>query len=314
MTLAGLNTVNLSTLNTFQQFILFALLILGSAILVSIVVVHTRRKAFETRFKSIVEEEKQRRRDRGLLKKKVSSNKSLNRPGFEVDGMVVRGRTVISENHTSEKIDKAANSNSQDVPPTERQASSKLDEQERSEISENLEANQTFHQMGHHMPSLSINTAVTRRIMFASPSSPTRQREHGRILSMQGVGARPDIMNHPKQAERPVYPSDLPRLNEAEPADPARQDNLLYNGLIGRNSQFSNLSLAERQRIGGVEYRAVTILAVVVPIYFVLWQLLACIGLGAYVACNRSSVTLTNGLNPWYDGLRIQQNTANLYI
>lgn len=32
MTLAGLNTVNLSTLNTFQQLLLFFLIILGSAV------------------------------------------------------------------------------------------------------------------------------------------------------------------------------------------------------------------------------------------------------------------------------------------
>ena len=32
MTLAGLNTVNLSTLNTFQQTLLFILIILGSAV------------------------------------------------------------------------------------------------------------------------------------------------------------------------------------------------------------------------------------------------------------------------------------------
>jgi hypothetical protein len=32
MTLAGLNTVNLSTLNTFQQVLLFFLIIFGSAV------------------------------------------------------------------------------------------------------------------------------------------------------------------------------------------------------------------------------------------------------------------------------------------
>lgn len=32
MTLAGLNTVNLSTLNTFQQTLLFVLIMLGSAV------------------------------------------------------------------------------------------------------------------------------------------------------------------------------------------------------------------------------------------------------------------------------------------
>ncbi|KAK6340335.1 hypothetical protein TWF730_002098 [Orbilia blumenaviensis] len=53
MTLAGLNTVDLSALNTFQQFILFLQLLLGSSVFVSIVIVHIRRFAFEKRFAQI---------------------------------------------------------------------------------------------------------------------------------------------------------------------------------------------------------------------------------------------------------------------
>lgn len=45
----GLNTVNLSTVNTAQQVILFYLIITGSAIFVSGFVVHVRERAFERR-------------------------------------------------------------------------------------------------------------------------------------------------------------------------------------------------------------------------------------------------------------------------
>src|ERR1700733_4317843 len=57
----GLNTINLSTLNTFQQFMLFMLIILGSAIFVSAFVVHIRKKAFEKRFKSVIERQRRKR-------------------------------------------------------------------------------------------------------------------------------------------------------------------------------------------------------------------------------------------------------------
>ncbi|KAK6539435.1 hypothetical protein TWF694_009659 [Orbilia ellipsospora] len=53
MTLAGLNTIDLSKLNTFQQFMLFLLLLLGSSVFVSIAIVHIRRLAFEKRFAQI---------------------------------------------------------------------------------------------------------------------------------------------------------------------------------------------------------------------------------------------------------------------
>ena len=45
MTLAGHSIVNLSELDKFQQFIPFALILLGSAILVSLLVVHVRKKS-----------------------------------------------------------------------------------------------------------------------------------------------------------------------------------------------------------------------------------------------------------------------------
>lgn len=71
MTLAGLNNVNLSELNTFQQFILFALIMLGSAYFVSIAQVHIRRNAFERRFKNIVEDQRRQRRERNAIKQRL---------------------------------------------------------------------------------------------------------------------------------------------------------------------------------------------------------------------------------------------------
>ena len=301
MTLAGLNTVNLSILNTFQQFLLFVLIMLGSAILVSIVVVHTRRKAFEMRFKSVVEEEKQRRRDRSGSGKRLSFTRSVNRSGTEVNGLVNRGRTTTPKEYSSEAITETNIDSTQGLSSTDGQTSMKLDPQAEPEKPVDLEAGHVLPNSSKDGIDRSIDVALTRRITFASPSSPTRQREHGRILSMQGIGARPNLMNHPKQAERPIYASVLPRIDETRQSDTARKDGVLHSGFIGRNSQFSNLSLAERQRIGGVEYRAATVLAIVVPMYFIMWQLLGCIGLGAYVATKRSDVTTENGLNPWYE-------------
>jgi hypothetical protein len=74
--------------------------------------------------------------------------------------------------------------------------------------------------------------------------------------------------------------------------------NLLHK--LHRNSTFHNLTEAERQKLGGAEYRAVSLLAIIVPIYFFLWQLLGGLGLGAYLARNKASLTESNGLNPWF--------------
>ena len=86
----------------------------------------------------------------------------------------------------------------------------------------------------------------------------------------------------------------------------ARRDISRYidtaTGWISRNSQFHGLSEEERERLGGYEYRAVCLLAWVVPVYFVLWQLIGCIGCAAWVALNRPGTARSNGLNPWWVG------------
>ena len=323
MTLAGLNTVNLSQLNTFQQFILFLLIILGSAIWVSIAVVHVRRKAFERRFKSIVEEERQKRRtrNRSNLRRAFSISRNHSRP--EVDGIVVRGSVIEPEKDLGEDVNgnvhvpsrkselgkqpsDDANGNL-NVPSrrTSRSSPAVEDFAEQGSLGEDLHVGSADAESREPRASgepLSVNTGPTRRITFASPSSPTRRREHGRLLTMQGIGARQNLLNHPMKTPPPIY-DDLPKLNEgATLTTPTTRHGVygfMLNGFIGRNSQFSSLTLAERERLGGVEYRAVTVLSFIVPLYFVLWQLFGCIGLGWYVANNRTDATKVNAENPW---------------
>lgn len=73
-------------------------------------------------------------------------------------------------------------------------------------------------------------------------------------------------------------------------------------GWISRNSQFHGLTEKERERLGGHEYRAVVLLSWLVPAYFILWQLLGCLGCAAWVAYNMPSTARENGLNPWWVG------------
>lgn len=83
MTLAGLNTFNLSELNSFQQSILFVLIMLGSAIFVSLMVVHVRRSAFENMFRNVIEDQHRQRRERsrGEHRSSLSSSRPRQRAG-----------------------------------------------------------------------------------------------------------------------------------------------------------------------------------------------------------------------------------------
>lgn len=307
---AGLNTVNLSVLNTFQQYILFFLIMFGSAILVSAAVVHVRRKAFERRFKNIIEEARAKRRTRrssGLtspLPFTFSRKRSSSAVRPEGDG-VIRGMVREKQTDLTDELgafhgsNRQANDENLNIIDSNAVA---------DDTSGDLEAGHFSRSEGHEEEDTGIPrlSASSQRIRFApprtpgTPLSPLTQRRHRRLLSMSGIGARPDIMNHPKRARSPAYQIPPAALAlERETMLHGTQRYFKSGGFIGRNSQFHSLTLAERERLGGVEYRAVTLLEVIVPMYFVLWQLLGCLALGAWVAYNAADATLQNGLNPW---------------
>ncbi|KAB8215050.1 cation transport protein-domain-containing protein [Aspergillus novoparasiticus] len=77
MTGAGLNTVDLSKLNTFQQLLLFVLIAVGSPIFVSIGVLLVRRRAFEKRFGNFFHEQESQ------LSSRSSSRTSALQPSFQ---------------------------------------------------------------------------------------------------------------------------------------------------------------------------------------------------------------------------------------
>ncbi|KID72301.1 Low-affinity potassium transport protein [Metarhizium brunneum] len=72
---------------------------------------------------------------------------------------------------------------------------------------------------------------------------------------------------------------------------------------MGRNGDFINLTAEERIQVSSIEYKALQLLSLVVPLYFTLWQVLGCLGLGAWIATNQPRPALENGINPWWLGI-----------
>lgn len=303
MTLAGLNTINLSELNTFQQFILFAQTLLGSAILVSIGVVHVRKKAFERRFKSAVKdrlhEQSQEQSDDSA--RQSSSHANPLEPTPAVHGVVVRSNVAQPPNPLMDEKNGTDEANPANHPPAERQhwMTNNFSVEPESSADE-IEQVPSVLDGDHGIDHLAEGDALSRRITSVGPSSPTKATEHTRVFSMQGVGARRNIMNHPHQSGHISYSRRSSTVADVHTDQVGPMEFLSPATFIERNSQFSSLTLKERDRLGGVEYRAIKFLALIVPLYFVLWQLLGSIGLAAYVARNRADTTLSNGLNPWY--------------
>jgi hypothetical protein len=131
--------------------------------------------------------------------------------------------------------------------------------------------------------------------------------EPSRVINFVGVGSHPhstSVYKHPhafgliNRGERKARQIGN-KVRDVAHLDHAQYPSYLTRHTTGRNGQFYGLSRAEREHLGGVEYRAISLLAWVVPAYFILWQTLGCIGLGAYMAANKASTAEENGINPW---------------
>ncbi|KAJ5998079.1 hypothetical protein N7499_005541 [Penicillium canescens] len=259
MTGAGLNTVDLSTLNSFQQAVLFTLLMLGHAILISLTVLLVRKHGFEAKFKGVSDERERERTSR------CQSVFEL-QPG---DGDVVQG------------------SADNELPDAACQG-----------------------------PQRRTKTSVTVTNTPCEPSycdepwidedqitiGGTTHRHHHRVFPMAGIGARPDLHNHPRDAVPNLPLSTKDSVSGFKSILRGTQKYIASKGLVSRNSQFHDLTAAERDELGGVEYKAVSFLSVVVFLYFVLFILFGMIGMGGWLEANHSDVTRSNGLSPFWTG------------
>lgn len=272
----GLNTINLSELNTWQQCMLFFLIMMGSAILVSALVVHIRKRAFEKKFDSIFQQGKsQSRRSRKSLQVHGDHEGMVEMPELEAGHALNTTGNLTRDGRHMDTKDTAS-----------------------AVIDDDFDSEDDQQQQADH-----ITFSPSTR--FASSHDLRRRR--GSIFSANGVGARPGA-SLPASNFRP--PSSA--RNDLADYGPSNLDEGFARGLtsryfpsaehISRNSRFHGLSDAEREELGGVEYKAICFLAWVVPLYYILFQLLGCLGLAAYVARNRAETATSNGLNPWWVG------------
>ncbi|KFX90456.1 hypothetical protein V490_06450 [Pseudogymnoascus sp. VKM F-3557] len=293
MTEAGLNTVNLSTLTSFQQTMLFLLILVGGSIFVSIGTVLVRKRAFESRFKHLVKLQKERRRGhrRSFSLSAVRNGPILRR---------LRSRQeVVDDGLPKSWADAPLNP----VPPSPRKGTA---EKSVSDLKENepdagapavivtseSAVEEDRHVSGDHISFMPHDTSG----------------ECHRVQSFAGAGSHlGSTLSKAPSTDRYRRGRKDREVEEEKEKEEELPDSwfpgYLTKHTTGRNGQFFGLSRAERDHLGGVEYRAIQLLAWIVPIYFVLWQLLGCLGLAAYVAHNKASTARENGINPWWLGI-----------
>lgn len=290
MTEAGLNTVNLSTLTTWQQTMLFLLIMLGSTIWVSIWTVLARKHVFEKRFESIVRAERLRRLNRRgsgtslslpRLRKAISFRKAKTVPAPDKPLQATGTRAVKLEPSTSDPdLDRLRGD--EDEVPERRRAASLPDlgyvEPHKTPPDEPAKAAPEPSSDGGH-------------IVFVDTPRP----QQGRNAASTGVSGVNEI--RPRRRNAPSEKSS------EHDGDHFTVQHFLRSRAPGRKGQFHDLSSEEREHLGGCEYRALKVLAFVVPVYFFLWQCLGCVALGAWMNHNMPSTARANGINPWWLGV-----------
>ncbi|KAK4555761.1 hypothetical protein LTR86_006981 [Recurvomyces mirabilis] len=311
MTEAGLNTVNLSELNSFQQIILFFLIMLGSAIWVSGWVVLVRKATFERKFKDIIEERKRRRgrsrsrsrirtwtrgRKSGDLQRSETSETQEKREDIDREGSAEHSKEDSTEKvEPYSSLDGAHNESAErDLTPPGRRGGPEMNDDLPSPdiLPEDPSATSP-----HRGITFAGDTRFSAQIPGQQPL-PVKRRRNSNLFSMQGVGARPSSSLGPQSPLRASLSQERPEL-QPFPTGRHYKD---FSGWLARNSQFHGLSEKEREKLGGYEYRAVSLLAWLVPAYFVLWQLLGSVACAAWVANYRADTARSNGLNPWWVG------------
>jgi hypothetical protein len=168
--------------------------------------------------------------------------------------------------------------------------------------------NQDVSEAGNDAESVAPNEGRPNEDVFREQTSNIDNDVHIAFISDARNGSEEQQSNPLRRRMLSPYTNVLNRSNTLGELEqgPSAQDSdgdalhLNFLHKLHRNSTFYNLTEAERQKLGGAEYRAVCLLAVIVPIYFFLWQLLGGLGVGAYIARNKAPVAESNGLNPWF--------------
>ncbi|ROV91525.1 hypothetical protein VMCG_09462 [Cytospora schulzeri] len=300
MTEAGLNTVNLSQMTTWQQVLLWLLIVLGSAIWVSIWTVAFRLRAFEKRFEDIVRVEREKR-EKSRMKRPGSSSgvsvpffrtvtfgKAFTTPAGDPTALAGTGTKVTANGgstgaaaddtttmHTASGRRTASLPDLEGLTPAQRPSHA---------IGQNADGTGGGRDIEPHM--------TNSRITFADDAVALGTRD-GRTTSAYATEGR--------LRRRNVDGSES--KEEVEDGATTHMHHFLNKQTVGRNAQFHDLTTEEREHLGGCEYRALKVLSVIVPLYFFLWQFLGCISLGAWIAYNKPEAATDNGVNPWWAGI-----------
>ncbi|KAJ0103897.1 hypothetical protein J7T55_004222 [Diaporthe amygdali] len=320
LTSAGLNTINISAMSGGQQAILAILLMLGNPIMISVFTLVFRMYIFERRFKDIVQAERDRKmKATGAVVGMAGAMFGLPvmstfRSRDKTESKSRRFRNVITRERDE------ANMTGMGTKITEPPETSKSPQSKSPTPSELAEKKAQVDLEAAKSPFLAPPKASSadmpmspggRSIKFLDPiteGEPSQATGLG-VSSVYHRGS-PPLSKQKSAVSQETGNERSARSNQQQSfsIDTFLKQNKVN---VGRNGQFHNLTAAEREYLGGVEYRAIKLLIATVTVYFFLWQLIGAIALGAWIAVNNPSAAAENAQNPWWTGVFIAISAFN---
>ncbi|KAI5457940.1 cation transport protein-domain-containing protein [Mariannaea sp. PMI_226] len=299
----GLNTVDLSRLTTWQQVLVWLSFILGSSIWVSFFTILARKHAFEKRFKDIVQAERDSRRRRAELKQGQ-------RPGL--------GRFMpFDKFKASSTSPRSAVMNSVTSLPHTGEKGKGTNITDNTELSAIFPLRQTVSAPEGPESDTDGNSSRTTTIA-AVESEIAPIPSHVRFADSQSPRDRPSgAYSHPQGGNQGISDETRRPSTGASTKSDESEDFLMHwkkflgSHNVTKRGQIYNLTSDEREALGGVEYRALKVLAVVVPLYGLLWQCLSGVALGAWIAVNKPGAAREYGANPWWAGIFLSGSAFN---
>ena len=120
-----------------------------------------------------------------------------------MDGVVVRGSVIQSPSQLGNKKNGMEEDNPGNHPPVEREQW--LANGFPLEPKHSIEQASPDFDSDRERDHLAGGNAISPRITFASPASPTRAVQHFRVFSMPGIEAHRNIMNYPSLSGHILY-------------------------------------------------------------------------------------------------------------
>ncbi len=241
MSEAGLNTVNLSQITTWQQFILFLLIIVGSSIWVSIWTVLFRKHVFEQRCDAIVRAHRMRRLSRGSL----TFSRTFSFGRRPADRSTSSDSTAVATLASEATATAAAPAY---APPAARavmaeDASAPGETEPARRQDDDADGDGADDEDAIRPAAAAAPAAATGRVAFAADLDSAGGRSTAAAVSPDYADGRPT-----RRFNRNGGPGQTAGDDE--------KPGLFSSRTIGRNAQFHNLSTKEREQLGGCEYRA----------------------------------------------------------